>query len=151
LLWANQFPSPRFGQGAFAACVETLFERVTGIQLAKTFYGKPNPEPYALVERLLHNQAKYLGHHWVPTSYKSPKPNQGLPFRAIYAVGDNCASDIEGANVRGEPWVSLLVKTGVFNHQTYDNCSESPADYVVDDVAAAVEAARVHFERMIRS
>lgn len=142
LLWANQFPCPRFGQGAFAACVETLFERVTGMRLAKTFYGKPNPEPYALVERLLHKQAEDLGHHWVP------KPYQALPFRAIYAVGDNCASDIEGANGRGEPWVSILVKTGVFNHETYDNCSESPADYVVDDVAAAVEAARVHFERI---
>ncbi len=28
LLWANEFPVPRLGQGAFAACLEMLHEQV---------------------------------------------------------------------------------------------------------------------------
>jgi hypothetical protein len=33
-------------------------------------------------------------------------------FRGIYAVGDNPAVDVRGANVAGAPWVSCLVRTG---------------------------------------
>lgn len=148
LLWANNFPAPRFGQGAFAACVETLYEKVTGLQLDKTFYGKPNPEPYVLVERLLLKQARALGQIPPPKSQFKSKALH-CNFGAIFAVGDNCASDIQGAHNRGEPWVSMLVKTGVFNNQVDDNCSESPADFVVDDVEAAVDAARIHLEHSL--
>ena len=28
MLWANEFPLPRLGQGAFAACLQTLHEEV---------------------------------------------------------------------------------------------------------------------------
>ena len=28
LLWANEFPVPRLGQGAFAACLEMLHQKV---------------------------------------------------------------------------------------------------------------------------
>jgi hypothetical protein len=65
----------------------------------------------------------------------------------IYMVGDNADVDIRGANEAGEPWVSVLVRTGVFdgdgNHATH------PADIVVDDVADAV-AAVGHRERASR-
>lgn len=45
-----------------------------------------------------------------------------LPFSAIYAVGDNPAADVRGANAAGAPWVSVLVtKTGVATEN-------SPAD-----------------------
>ena len=45
-----------------------------------------------------------------------------LPFSAIYAVGDNPAADVRGANAAGAPWVSVLVtKTGVAT-------ANSPAD-----------------------
>jgi len=88
LLWANQHPAPRFGQGAFKACVETLYEKVTGTPLianVKTF-GKPNPEPYRLVEASLLKQARRMGLLPQNVSFSgSSKP----PFSAIYAVGDN--------------------------------------------------------------
>lgn len=47
-----------------------------------------------------------------------------LPFSAIYAVGDNPAADVRGANAAGAPWVSVLVtKTGVAT----ENSAADPA------------------------
>lgn len=60
-------------------------------------------------------------------------------FSAIYAVGDNPAADIRGANLAGPPWVSMLVRTGVFAEGS--NSSTDPAHVVVTDVLAAVRAA----------
>lgn len=60
-------------------------------------------------------------------------------FSGIYAVGDNPAADIRGANTAGAPWVSVLVRTGVFEGE--GNSNTDPAHVVVDDVAAAVDAA----------
>jgi ribonucleotide monophosphatase NagD (HAD superfamily) len=69
-------------------------------------------------------------------------------FSAIYAVGDNPAADVRGANTAGPPWVSVLVRTGVFEGREANSATD-PAHIVVDDVAAAVEAAR-HRERLAR-
>lgn len=60
------------------------------------------------------------------------------PFSAIFAVGDNPAADIRGANSAGAPWVSVLVRTGVF--QGAHNDERDPAHVVVSDVLAAVQA-----------
>jgi hypothetical protein len=47
LLWANEHPRPRFGQGAFAAALEALHRQTTGGPIAcARYFGKPNPEPY---------------------------------------------------------------------------------------------------------
>lgn len=72
--------------------------------------GKPHPEPYRLAERLLTAQAAELG--LVDPSHLTAKPGAALPFSAIYAVGDNPAADVRGANAAGAPWVSVLVHTG---------------------------------------
>lgn len=164
LLWANEFPAPRFGQGSFAVCLEALHEKIAGRPLhAKKAYGKPNPEPYTLIEELLVQQAHELGLVDGGAPPASAAANQGraphsspgagggssrtaeegtdLPFSNIYAVGDNPAADVRGANRAGHPWVSVLVKTGVFDGTLYANCPNDPAHMVVDDVAAAVEAA----------
>jgi ribonucleotide monophosphatase NagD (HAD superfamily) len=61
-------------------------------------------------------------------------------FSGIYAVGDNPAADIRGANQAGEPWVSVLVRTGVFQGAGV-NSESDPAHMVVTDVLAAVQAA----------
>lgn len=55
-------------------------------------------------------------------------------------VGDNPEVDILGANCAGEPWCSVLVRTGVF--QGYGNSDTCPAAIVVDNVLDAVEAAQ---------
>lgn len=56
----------------------------------------------------------------------------------IYMIGDNPKSDISGANALGDPWRSVLVRTGVFQGL---NDAEHPAHLAVDSVADAVAAA----------
>lgn len=55
--------------------------------------------------------------------------------RSVYAVGDNPAADIQGAN--GYGWTSILVRTGVFTGK--DNSEEFPAQIVCENVEEAVE------------
>lgn len=147
LVWSNEFPTPRFGQGAFATCLEALHEKMTGHPMhAKTVFGKPNPEPYTLVEQLLLQQAQDLGLVEVPPAdaagaVGAELSSEALPFSSIYAVGDNPAADVRGARSMGHPWVSVLVKTGVFDGTLYENCPNDPAHIVVDCVDAAVDAA----------
>ena len=50
-------------------------------------------------------------------------------------IGDTPESDIQGANKKG--WVSILVKTGIF--QEKENCSVYPAKHVVEDLDEAVK------------
>jgi ribonucleotide monophosphatase NagD (HAD superfamily) len=110
------------------------------MELDHHFFGKPNRAPYALAEELLVQQAQQLGLlpvHAQPAAVRGRR----LPFGAIYAVGDNPKADIAGARAQGRPWVSVLVRTGVFSGEEGQNDSEHPADFVVNDVADAVEAA----------
>ena len=145
LLWANEFPLPRFGQGAFAACLETLYSKLAGGDSLphKTVYGKPNPAPYNLIEGVLVEQAQALG----LLDGHADLIDDKAQFSAIYAIGDNSAADVRGANARGSPWVSILVRTGVFQ-SSERNCPVDPADIVVDDVAAAIKAASHHARNM---
>ncbi|KAI3431576.1 hypothetical protein D9Q98_004626 [Chlorella vulgaris] len=142
LLWANEFSAPRFGQGAFAACLETLYEKVSGQPLNAHFFGKPHAAPYRLAEELLLAQAAALG--LVPPTAEAALPGldsgaelaaqtstaalDGIPwpFGAIYAVGDNPAADVRGANAAGSPWVSVLVtKTGVARQNCAVDCAQA--------------------------
>jgi ribonucleotide monophosphatase NagD (HAD superfamily) len=52
-------------------------------------------------------------------------------------IGDNPDSDIDGANRRGEKWVSILVRTGVF--QGGANSDKHAAKYVAQDMEEAVQ------------
>jgi ribonucleotide monophosphatase NagD (HAD superfamily) len=115
--------------------------QLTGQPLqSKRSFGKPNAEPYRLVEAALEAQALALG-------LPRPPPRKDAlgallpPFQAIYAVGDNPAADVRGANAAGHPWVSVLVRTGVFAGPPGANCHVDPAHIVVDDVEGAVDAA----------
>ena len=154
--WAPPSPTPRLGCGAFAACLETLHRRVAGAPIPRvTWFGKPNAAPYDMALRALGDEAGRLG-WWdaaalekgdaaapaAPAHY-SPPALASLPLRqrfgAIFAVGDNPHADVAGANAAGAPWVSVLVRTGVF--QGAGNSPDHPAAIVVDDVAAAVRSA----------
>jgi ribonucleotide monophosphatase NagD (HAD superfamily) len=61
-------------------------------------------------------------------------------FCGIFMVGDNPAADIRGANRAGSPWVSMLVRTGVYQERQQLQTSDEP-QAVVDDVLGAVQAA----------
>lgn len=63
----------------------------------------------------------------------------GDQISCIYMVGDNPAADIRGAQNAGSPWVSVLVRTGVFSDQV-KNSSEDPADIVSNDVLEFVDS-----------
>lgn len=65
-------------------------------------FGKPHPEPYRLMEGLLLQQAQLIG-------LDLPKAGGKLPFGAVYAVGDNPASDIAGATAAGTCLPLILV------------------------------------------
>ena len=134
-----------------------------GEPLQAHHFGKPNPEPYRLAEQLLLGQAAQLGVPGAAAlaaeaaAAEAEKParsggsgggqqqqqqkaeeqqqmrQQQLPFSAIYAVGDNPAADVRGANAAGAPWVSVLVKTGVADR----DCS-------VDSAQASTPALPAH-------
>lgn len=147
LLWANEHPAPRFGQGAFKAALEALYTHVTGLDSMPRVrvFGKPNPEPYRLAEALLVKQWQAMGGHQL--GRRGKQHHEALPFSSIYAVGDNPAADVRGANAAGAPWVSVLVHTGVFRpSEGVSNCQRDPARIVVADVDAAVRAA-LHRQR----
>ena len=99
-IWSNDFSVPRLAQGAFKAALEHLYTKLTGhhIEITEQF-GKPFPPTYAFTEHVF-NQ--------LDPSLRGTK-------RRIYAVGDNIASDIVGANLAG--WHSVLVRTGVWKDE----------------------------------
>ncbi|GMH41606.1 hypothetical protein BSKO_09516 [Bryopsis sp. KO-2023] len=129
LLWANDFPAPRFGQGAFSLAFESLYKATTGKSAPVTCFGKPTPSPYRLAEKLLMKQVP-------PHLHNS---TQHPPFSRIYMIGDNPAADVRGARNAKHPWVSVLVKTGVFSKDEI-NSKEDPADIVADDVLEFVKS-----------
>mmetsp|Transcript_24094 Transcript_24094/g.66971 ORF Transcript_24094/g.66971 Transcript_24094/m.66971 type:complete len:275 (-) Transcript_24094:679-1503(-) len=143
LLWAADFPRPRFGLGAFALTLETLYKEATGQSLPSIYFGKPQPGPFRWVEELLVDQARTLG--WEVTERQSP-------FDAVFMVGDNPQVDVRGAKLAAaegrHPWKAILVRTGVFQVEV-GNCPEDPADIVVDHVDDAVTAAGHHLRSAV--
>eukprot|EP00955_Chlamydomonas_euryale_P022865 241654-Chlamydomonas_euryale.AAC.1 len=129
----SRTPTPTqalFERTVSEACAARDMPRAAGPRLDATFFGKPNPQPYRMAEALLTQQAAQL-------SLVDPRVTGGagggggggangersgggdrtaavgrLPLSGIYAVGDNPAADVRGANAAGSPWVSVLVQTG---------------------------------------
>ncbi|RKP05016.1 HAD-like domain-containing protein, partial [Thamnocephalis sphaerospora] len=129
LLWSNDFPVPRFAQGAFRVALEALYKDVTGKKLEYTLFGKPETVTYQFAERAIRQQLSL-----------ADQQDALMEPLQVYAVGDNPAADIAGAN--GYGWTSILVRTGVF--QGRDNDQKYPAAHVADHVGDAVRWA---FER----
>ncbi|GBC04571.1 hypothetical protein RclHR1_05750003 [Rhizophagus clarus] len=122
IIWSNDFSVPRYAQGSFRICLDLLAESITGHRLKYKLFGKPVPATYMYAADKLKNFAlKFTG--------------ENVPNRRIYAVGDNPASDIAGANRAG--WTSILVRTGVFSEEVNDPIN--PANHVADNVLRAIE------------
>jgi hypothetical protein len=108
-------PSSRQNVGLPALVCPALLQ-MTGHPLhAKRVFGKPNPEPYTLIEALLLQQAQELGLVAGDTAAAgSSSGSNDLPFSSIYAVGDNPAADVRGATqagaIRGRVRASWLSK-----------------------------------------
>lgn len=73
------------------------------------------------------------------TDPESPTLESSKSFDRILMVGDNPAADIRGANNAGPPWVSVLVRTGLFKGPKDGNDVVDPARVVVDDAWGAVQ------------
>ncbi|KAJ1926476.1 hypothetical protein IWQ60_003751 [Tieghemiomyces parasiticus] len=123
--WSNEYPTPRFAQGAFRLTLELLHRQLTGgNELKYRLFGKPHTATYEFALTTLDDQARVLD-----------PAHTG--FRRFYAVGDNPESDIMGANNHG--WHSIAVRTGIFQHpdQVAHRAELQPKD-IVEDVEEAV-------------
>ncbi|XP_056165387.1 uncharacterized CDP-alcohol phosphatidyltransferase class-I family protein C22A12.08c-like isoform X4 [Syzygium oleosum] len=125
LAYQATFPAERLGMGAFRIALEAIYNRIHPIPLAFTSYGKPNPFVYGNAETVLRNlMPSYLSNLDVENT-----TNSGIRYlKTLYMIGDNPKIDIRGAREAGDPWFSILTRTGVFKGK--DNHSEFPADLV---------------------
>ncbi|KAF9887756.1 hypothetical protein FE257_009562 [Aspergillus nanangensis] len=116
---------PRLTQGAFRISIEAQYKAITGVDLERVVYGKPERATYTYADEVLRS--------WMEQIHNENRLPQN-----IYMVGDNPASDICGGNMYG--WNTCLVRTGVF--QGGDNDDNNPANFgVFPNVLEAVKTA----------
>jgi HAD superfamily hydrolase (TIGR01456 family) len=114
MLCPTEHPYPRMSQGAFRIGLEAMYKSLTGVELERVVYGKPELATYKYADEVITS--------WMETIHNEEK----LPSN-IYMIGDNPASDIIGGNMYG--WNTCLVRTGVF--QGGDNDENNPANFGV--------------------
>lgn len=125
MLCPTEHPIPRMSQGTFRIGLEAMYKALTGEDLERVVYGKPELATYKYADEVIAS--------WMETIHNDEK----LPAH-IYMIGDNPASDIVGGNMYG--WNTCLVRTGVF--QGGDNDEENPANFgVFKNVLEAVQTA----------
>jgi HAD superfamily hydrolase (TIGR01456 family) len=128
LVFPTEHFQPRMSQGMFRIALEAMYKTLTGLELERVVYGKPEHATYAYADELLAS--------WVDDLYGA---GAQLPEN-VYMIGDNPASDICGGNMYG--WHTCLVRTGVFQGGEGENDGIHPASFgVFDDVLEAVTAA----------
>lgn len=119
--------TPRLTMGAFRIGLEAQYKALTGVDLERVVYGKPELATYKYADEVMAS--------WVEQLHGEKK----LPEH-IYMVGDNPASDIIGGNMYG--WNTCLVRTGVFQSKEGENDPNNPASFgVFPNVLEAVKAA----------
>lgn len=97
-------------QGTFRLGLEAMYKSITGVELERTIYGKPERATYTYADEVLSS--------WMEEIHA----DKVLP-QNVYMIGDNPQSDIIGGNMYG--WNTCLVKTGV--HTGDENDKENPA------------------------
>ena len=125
MLCPTEHPIPRMSQGTFRIGLEAMYKALTGVELERVVYGKPELATYKYADEVIAS--------WMEQIHNDER----LP-KNIYMVGDNPASDIVGGNMYG--WNTCLVRTGVF--QGGDNDENNPASFgVFKNVLEAVKTA----------
>ncbi|KAF2964949.1 hypothetical protein GQX73_g8648 [Xylaria multiplex] len=142
LLCPTEHWTPRMSQGAFRVGLEAMYKAMTGVDLERVVYGKPELATYKYADEVMAS--------WMEQIHGEEK----LPEN-IYMIGDNPASDIIGGNMYG--WNTCLVRTGVF--QGGDNDENNPANFgVFPNVLEAVQTAlrkelgddfKMHFDETV--
>lgn len=119
---------PRYHLGAFRLAVEAMYKAMTGLDLERVLYGKPERATYIYADEVLGAWMEEIhGENTLPKN--------------IYMIGDNPQSDIIGGNMYG--WNTCLVRTGVFQGGEGENDPNNPAnfgvfDHVLDAVTTAI-------------
>ena len=125
VLCPTEHPIPRMSQGAFRIGLEAMYKALTGVDLERVVYGKPELATYKYADEVIAS--------WMETLHGEER----IPEN-VYMIGDNPASDIVGGNMYG--WNTCLVRTGVF--QGGENDEENPANFgVFKNVKEAVQTA----------
>ncbi|KAG0649625.1 putative CDP-alcohol phosphatidyltransferase class-I family [Hyphodiscus hymeniophilus] len=125
LLCPTEHPQPRMSQGTFRIALEAIFKAITGNELERVVYGKPELATYKYADEVMTS--------WMETIHNEER----LP-KNVYMIGDNPQSDIVGGNMYG--WNTCLVRTGVY--QGEGNDKENPASFgVFKNVLEAVQTA----------
>jgi HAD superfamily hydrolase (TIGR01456 family) len=125
LLCPTEHPFPRMSQGTFRIALEAIYKQITGVELERVVYGKPELATYKYADEVMAS--------WMEIIHNDER----LP-KNIYMIGDNPQSDIIGGNMYG--WNTCLVRTGVY--QGEGNDKENPASFgVFNNVLDAVQAA----------
>lgn len=125
MLCPTEHPVPRMSQGTFRIGLEAMYKSLTGVDLERVVYGKPEMATYKYADEVIASWMEQLhGEERIPEN--------------IYMVGDNPASDIIGGNMYG--WNTCLVRTGVF--QGGENDEANPANFgVFPNVLESVKTA----------
>lgn len=125
LLCPTEHPIPRMSQGTFRIGLEAMYKALTGVDLERVVYGKPELATYKYADEVIAS--------WMEQIHN----DETLPSN-IYMIGDNPQSDIIGGNMYG--WNTCLVRTGVY--QGEGNDKENPASFgVFTNVLQAVQTA----------
>ncbi|KAF4631761.1 hypothetical protein G7Y89_g6365 [Cudoniella acicularis] len=125
LLCPTEHPIPRMSQGTFRIALEAIYKAITGVELERVVYGKPELATYKYADEVMTS--------WMDTIHNEER----LP-KNIYMIGDNPQSDIIGGNMYG--WNTCLVRTGVY--QGEGNDKQNPASFgVFANVLEAVQTA----------
>jgi HAD superfamily hydrolase (TIGR01456 family) len=125
LTFPNEFNSPRLAGGVLRVALDAVLKEVSnGKSYTAIQMGKPHQINFDHAEQALHHQIEIHSHF------------RGQGLNTIYMIGDNPKSDVRGANARGRPWHSILVRSGNFRGDSNDPAD--PADLVVDDAYQAI-------------
>ena len=123
LTFKTTFHRPRYTQGAFLEAFSTLFRKYTGEYPNINMCGKPFPVQYRYAEDMIRKEAERMSNSVTPDLF--------------IGIGDNPEADIKGANLAGQHWRSVLVKTGI--HESNENDRDNPADLFCNDAEEAMQ------------
>jgi HAD superfamily hydrolase (TIGR01456 family) len=133
-LWANEYPSPRYGQGVVRFLFEQMYREEIGKPLNRTILGKPTKFAYDFAHHVLINRSLQLS--GLETCHESHlefgQEVSQSHMKQVFMVGDNPASDIIGGYNYG--WNTALVRTGVYKDGDKLPCPPTVIGDTVHDV-----------------
>ena len=138
LVWKTEYPVNRFGTGAFLEALKGVWSAVTdgAAELQYNALGKPSQFTYDYAHTRL------LQSYGAMAAGGGRAKTNSRPLRRVYMIGDNPESDIRGANEfcpeDGTEWLSILVRTGVWQQTLAQKEPRHTPAVIVDDVVDAI-------------